>query len=157
SYLRHQLSSKRYFTEHHSNAVTPEASTLSLKDHAPKLSPITPSKNDLIHFARVRTINYELTSWHVLLQLLLNNYDQLSLSTSSNRSLIAVQTTHMCLEHLKSTITTDIFFLPHYIDRNCNIFPLGQYIINDSKYKRVLLELIESCQRLYATSLNEKT
>jgi hypothetical protein len=36
------------------------------------------------------------------------------------------------------------FFLPHRIDRNCNVFPAGQHLLNDGKAKRYFREFLRT-------------
>ena len=56
------------------------------------------------------------------------------------------------LEHLESVEQLrapfdnempDSLFLPHRLDRNCNVFPAGQYLVNDDKAKRLFRDFLQ--------------
>ncbi|UJR33057.1 hypothetical protein I4U23_020516 [Adineta vaga] len=40
--------------------------------------------------------------------------------------------------------TKKLFFLPHRIDRNCNIFPAGQYLLDDPRAKRFFKRVLQT-------------
>ncbi len=91
---------------------------LSTTDTIDELSKI--SKSDQQAFACVRTIIHEL-----LLPCTLEHLDN--------------------IEQLRIPFENDIktsFFLPHKSDRNCNVFPAGQYLLNDIKAKRFFREFL---------------
>ena len=79
-------------------------------------------KEDYQSFARVRAIIHEL-----LLPCTLEHLDS--------------------VEQLRTPIDNemdDSLFLPHRLDRNCNVFPAGQYLVNDDKAKRLFREFLKS-------------
>jgi hypothetical protein len=80
------------------------------------------TKKDLEEFACVRTIIHELllpcTLEHV------ENIEQLRIP----------------FENVEKTR----LFLPHKLDRNCNVFPAGQHLLNDVKAKRFFREFLQA-------------
>jgi hypothetical protein len=44
--------------------------------------------------------------------------------------------------------THKIFFLPHRTDRNCNVFPAGQYLLDDPKAKRFFHRILQSNMKI---------
>ncbi|CAF3009512.1 unnamed protein product [Rotaria socialis] len=95
-------------------------STNDIIDETSKLT-----KEDLQVFARVRTIIRELllacTSEHI------DSVEQLQLPFENDDN-----------QNRKG------FFISHRLDRNCNIFPAGQYLLNDIKAKQFFRELLRT-------------
>ncbi len=80
------------------------------------------SKKDQQEFARVRAIIHELllpsTMEHV------EDIEQLRAPFEND--------------------TTTSFFLPHRFDRNCNVFPAGQYLLNNARAKRFFRDFLRT-------------
>lgn len=87
-------------------------STSEIVDEASKIS-----KKDHQDFARIRTILHEL-----ILPSTLQHVES--------------------IEQLENPMINSIFFLQHRIDRNCDIFPAGQQLINETRSKRFFREFL---------------
>ena len=84
------------------------------------------TKKDQQDFARVRVIIHEL-----LLPCTLEHVD--------------------CIEQIQGPFEktdTISFFLPHRFDRNCNVFPAGQQLLNDARAKRFFREFLRANVKL---------
>ncbi|CAF1232881.1 unnamed protein product [Rotaria sordida] len=96
---------------------------ISATDVIDELSKIT--KQDQQAFARVRTIIHEL-----FLECTLEHVD--------------------CIEQIQRPFDNDhdntkkVFFIPHRLDRNCDVFPAGQYLLDDTKAKRFFREFLRT-------------
>jgi hypothetical protein len=93
---------------------------ISTTDTIDETSKLT--KKDQQEFARIRTILHEL-----LLPCTLEHVDSIEQIQGPFES------------HEKAS-----FFLPHRTDRNCNVFPAGQHLLNDAKAKRFFREFLKT-------------
>ena len=84
-----------------------------------------PTKNIQQNFARVRTIIHEL------------------LLTCTTEHVDSLQQLQAPFENDHDD-TKQVFFLPHRLDRNCNVFPAGQYLLNDPKAKQFFREFLRT-------------
>lgn len=83
------------------------------------------SKKDLQAFARVRVIIREL------------------LFVCGLEHLDSIEQLQMPFENDQDG-SKKVFFVPHRFDRNCNIFPAGQYLLDDPKAKRFFIQLLKT-------------
>ncbi|CAF0829657.1 unnamed protein product [Adineta steineri] len=83
------------------------------------------TRQDQQAFARMRTIIHELLSSYMLEHI--DNMDQIRLPFDDDFD-----------------ETKKIFFLPHETDRNCNVFPAGQYLLDDLKAKRFFKRVLQT-------------
>ncbi|CAF0746200.1 unnamed protein product [Rotaria sp. Silwood1] len=96
---------------------------ISTNDTIDESSKLT--KKDQQAFARVRTIIHEL-----LLECTLEHVD-------------SIEQLQRPFENDNES-TTKVFFLPHRLDRNCDVFPAGQYLLDDKKAKRFFREFLRT-------------
>ncbi|CAF0769384.1 unnamed protein product [Adineta ricciae] len=82
------------------------------------------SRQDQLAFARARAIIHEL-----LLPCTLEHCDSMELLRSPFDD---------DLDETKK-----LFFIPHRTDRNCNVFPAGQYLLDDPKAKRFVKRILQ--------------
>jgi hypothetical protein len=93
-------------------------STTDVLDETTKLS-----RKDHQAYARVRTIIHELIQPSTLSYI--DTFEQL----------------HVLFFH-DNIDTNNVFFIPHRLDRNCNVFPAGQYLIDDTRARRFFREFL---------------
>ncbi|CAF4629871.1 unnamed protein product [Rotaria sp. Silwood2] len=96
---------------------------ISTSDTIDESSKIT--KQDQQVFARVRTIIHEL-----LLECTLEHIDSIEQLQGPFEN--------------ENDSTNKVFFLPHRLDRNCDVFPAGQYLLDDKKAKRFFREFLRT-------------